>query len=177
MLALLEGLTPAEALAPLSPAPANPCPNTSTPLQPGLSQRAPPPVQRILPYRPEPPPQRKARKEPWWSIPVGPGGHPIISPEPSAYQAHVVGTPSNAQAVKCKNYREAVGHILSHFARHTPPEGLCHNCFLFHPGHACTSPVHRWGEFLIPGVHTTCETCGKLHARNQACTTLVYLHE
>ena len=176
--ALLEALSPLPTSSSLTPLQASITPVllTSTRDQPGLTKAPPPPVQRILPFRPEPP-RRRGTTRPWYSIPSGPGGHPIISPEPSAYQAHVVGTPSQSHAVKCEKYGEAVGHILSHFASHTPPEGLCPNCFLFHPGHACASPLNRWGEFLLPGVHTTCSACAKLHARNQACTTLAYLFE
>ena len=107
--ALLEALSPLPTSSSLTPLQASITPVllTPTPDQPGLTKAPPPPVQRILPFRLEPP-RRRGTTRPWYSIPSGPGGHPIISPEPSAYQAHVVGTPSQSHAVKCEKYGEAV---------------------------------------------------------------------
>jgi len=127
--------------------------------QPGLFRPPPDIACRILPSRPI------ANVSKWYAIPIGPASHPIISSNPSVWQAFSEGEQSYGKSFKRNKggYNAAVAHILSHYARHQFPAGMCPNCFLFHLPAACTSPTYNWNALVDPTCHQACNLCGLSH--------------
>ena len=138
--------------------------------QQGLTRQAPGIEMRVVPSRPFPVQPATHRRTPnWYAIPHGPGLHPIITDDPAAWATYCLGQTCNAFAAKFKTYPLAVGHILSHFSHHLPAEGLCMNCFLFHPGTPCSAPYRDWQPFINRRTHAPCRLCNLPHHCTNPC--------
>ena len=136
--------------------------------QPGLVLAPPSAGEWVLPSRP---PSllssRQASRRPYAAIPASAHGSldcplPIITTDPSADAIHANGKPNRGYKHSFATYPEAVSHILTHFAHHGFPAGICHNCFTYHGDSPCASPPYDWTSRLGPH-HPRCQTCQTFH--------------
>ena len=107
----------------------------------------------------------------------------ILLGDASDYQQYQINTSCSGWAHKAAQRAPCLLHVLSHYNQQGVPEGLCTNCYLYHPGECPDTP--RDFQSLINAVSLlpkederyfpmkACKLCQRIHApTNGVCPTI-----